>query len=146
MTLILDKCAHISNTIKIYSDFMYICAWGSFAHMSTILPLYMTELFWGCDNIGYSCYQSNHEWLNIYWMRIIFYSVCYIEIQLHRVSKFQVLMYIFYLTVICISIKSQQSNQTRSTTLRSVNGCEYSSYLLFNSMTCNTCICIIYVV
>jgi hypothetical protein len=25
MTIILDKCAHIKNTIKIYSDSMYIC-------------------------------------------------------------------------------------------------------------------------
>ena len=37
--------ANISNTVKIYSDFMYICAWGIFAHASTILPLYMAELF-----------------------------------------------------------------------------------------------------
>ena len=78
MTLILDKCAHISNTIKIYSDSMYICAWGNFAHVSTILPLYMAELFGGCGNIRYSCYQSNHEWLKTY-------------------SKFQVLISIFCL-------------------------------------------------
>ena len=44
MTIILDKFAHISNTVKIYSDSMYICAWGNFAHVSTMLPLYMAEL------------------------------------------------------------------------------------------------------
>jgi hypothetical protein len=39
-------------------------------------------------------------------------------------------MYIlFYLTVICIPVKSHQSNKTCSTTLQSVIGCEYSSYL-----------------
>jgi hypothetical protein len=43
-----------------------------------------------------------------------------------------VLMYIlFYLTLICIPIKSHQSNKTCSTTLQSVIGCEYSSYLFF---------------
>jgi hypothetical protein len=47
-------------------------------------------------------------------------SICYVEIQLHRVSQFQVLMHILlYFTVICIPIKSHQSNQTYSTTLRS---------------------------
>ena len=137
------------DTIKIYSDSMYICAWGNFAHMSTILPLDMAELFRGCGNISYSCYQSNREWLKTYWKRIIMYSICYVEIQLHRESKFQVLIYILYLTVICIPLQSHQSNQTRSTTLRSFIDCEYSSYLfLFNTMTYSTCIhvCIVYVV
>jgi hypothetical protein len=52
------------------------------------------------------------------------------------------------LTVICIPLKSHQSNQTRSTTLRNFIDCEYSSYLFFfNTMTYNTCIhvCIVYV-
>jgi len=41
-------------------------------------------------------------------------------------------MYIlFYLTVICIPIQSHQTNKTCSTTLQSVFGCEYSSYLFF---------------
>jgi hypothetical protein len=95
MTIILDKCAHISNTIKIYSDSMHICVWGNFFNVSTILPLYMRDLFWGCGNISYSCYQSNHEWLKTYRKRIIRFSICYVEIQLHRVSKFQVVMYFF---------------------------------------------------
>jgi hypothetical protein len=43
---------------------------------------------------------------------VIRYSICYVDIQLHRVSKFQVLMYIFYLTVICIPI-SNHINQIR---------------------------------
>jgi hypothetical protein len=145
MTIILDKCAHISNTIKIYSDSMHICVWGNFFNVSTILPLYMTDLFCGCGNISYSCYQSNHEWLKTYWKRIIRFSICYVEIQLHRVSKFQVVIYFFYLPVICIPIKPHQSNQTRSTTLRSFIVSEYFSYLLFNIFTYNTCIYIIYV-
>jgi hypothetical protein len=117
--------------------------------VSTNLPIYMAELFRGCGNISYSCYKSKHEWLKTYWKRIILYSICYVEKQLHRVSTFQVLIYICYLTVICIPIKSHQSNQTRSTTLRSFINCEYSSYLcFFNTMTYNTCIhaCIVYVV
>jgi hypothetical protein len=137
MTIILGKCAHISNTIKIYSNSMHICVWGNFANVSTILPLYMTDLFWGCGNISYSCYQSNHEWLKTYWKRIIRFSICYVEIQL------QVVMYFFYLTAIYIPIKPHQSNQTCSTTLRSFIGSEYSSYLLFNFLTYSTCIYII---
>ena len=74
---------------------MHICDWGSYSHVSTILPFYMTDLFWGCGNISYSCYHSNHEWLKTYWKRIILYSICYVEIQLHRLSKFQVVMYFF---------------------------------------------------
>ena len=69
--------------------------------------------------------------------------------QLHRVSTFQVVMYIFYLTVICIPMQSHQSHLTRSTTLRSFIDCEYSSDLfLFNTMTYNTFIhvCIVHVV
>jgi hypothetical protein len=148
MSIIVDKCAHIANTINIYSESMYICTWGKFSHVFTILLLYMAGLFWGCGNISYLCYQSNHEWLKTYWQRIILYSICYVE-KLHRVSKFQVVMYLFYLTVICIPMQSHQSNQTRSTTLRSFIDCEYSSYLfLLNTMTYNTCIhvCLVYVV
>jgi hypothetical protein len=48
-------------------------------------------------NIYYCCnYRSNHEWLMNYWKKyIIRCSLCYVEIQLHRVSKFVVLMCIF---------------------------------------------------
>jgi hypothetical protein len=145
MTIILDKCAHIFNTIKIYSDYMHKCVWGNISNVSTILPLYMTDLFWCCGNISYSCYQSNHEWLKTYWKRVIRFPICYVEIQLNRVSKCQVVMYFFYLTVICIPIKPHQSNQTRSTTLRSFIGSEYSSYLLFNFLTYSTSKYIIYV-
>jgi hypothetical protein len=145
MTIIIDTCAHNFSTIKFYSDSMHICVWSNFSNVSTILPLYMTDLFWGWGNISYSCYQSNHEWLKTYWKRIIRFSICYVEIQLHRVSKFQVVMYFFYLTFICNLIKPHQSNQTRSTTLRNFIGSEYSSYLLFIFLTYNTCIYIIYV-
>jgi hypothetical protein len=57
-----------------------------------------------------------HESLMIYYQMIILYSICYVQIQLHRVSKFVVLMYICYLTDICIPIQSHQSSQARSTT------------------------------
>jgi hypothetical protein len=86
MTIILDKCAHISNTINIYSDSMYICTWGNFSHVSTILPLYMAELFWGCGNISYLCYQSSHEWLKTYWQRTIGYLICYVEIYTNYIE------------------------------------------------------------
>jgi hypothetical protein len=52
-----------------------------------------------------------HESLMIYYQMIILYSICYVQIQLHRVSKFVVLMYICYLTDICIPI--QCINQVR---------------------------------
>jgi hypothetical protein len=141
MTIILDKCAHIFNTIKIYSDSMHICVWGNFSNVSIILPLYMTDLFWGCGNISYSSYQSNHELLKTYWKRIIRFPICYVEIQLQRVSTFQVVMYLFYLTVIFNPIKPHQSNQTRSTTLRSLSVVN----IPLNFMTYNTCKYIIYV-
>jgi hypothetical protein len=94
-TIIDDVWWQLSTTIKIYSDSMHICVWGNFSNVSTILPLYMTDLFWGCGNITYSCYQSNREWLKSYWKRILRFSICYVEIQLHRVSKFQVVMHFF---------------------------------------------------
>jgi hypothetical protein len=97
MTIILDKCAHIKNTIKIYLDSMYVCDLGSCTHVSTILPLYMAELFWGCgNNISYSCYQSNHEWLNTYSKRIILYSICYLDIQLEYQSFKYVCIFIIW--------------------------------------------------
>jgi hypothetical protein len=69
----------------------------------------------------------NHESFMIYYQMIILYSICYVQIQLHRVSNFVVLMYICYLTDICIPIQSHQSGQARSTTWRTSNGCNYSS-------------------
>jgi hypothetical protein len=76
--------------------------------------------------------------------------------QLHRVSKFQVVMYIFNLTVICIPMQLHQSHQTRSTTLRSVIDCEYSSYLflfvyydiqhMYSSMYSECCLRTIYAI
>jgi hypothetical protein len=128
MTNILDKCAHISNTINIYSDSMYICTWGSFSHVSTILPLYMAELFWGCGNICYLCYQSSHEWLKTYWQRTIRYLICYVEIYTNYIEyqsfKYWRIFFIWQLYVF-------QCSQTRSRTLRTLIGYEYSSYLFF---------------
>jgi hypothetical protein len=57
-----------------------------------------------------------HESLMTYYQIIILYSICYVEIQLHRVSMFVVLMYICYLTDSCIPIQSHQSKLARSTT------------------------------
>ena len=55
------------------------------------------------------------------------YSIGYVEIQLHRVSTFAALMYIFLFdSYLHSNIKSHQSNQTRSTTLRNLIGCQYS--------------------
>jgi hypothetical protein len=86
MTIIVDKCAHTARTINIYPESMYICTWGNFSHVFTILPLYMAELFWGCCNISYLCYQSNHEWLKTYWQPIILYSICYVEIYTNYIE------------------------------------------------------------
>ena len=119
---------------------------------------YIWPLLWGCGIFNYSCCQSNHECLKTYQKLIILYSICYVEIQPHIVSKFLVLIYIFFYIrlysicyveiqphrvskfhllmyigfflfyVICIPIKSHQSNQTCSTTLRRFIRCQYSSY------------------
>jgi hypothetical protein len=68
------------------------------------------------SNISYSCNQSN---MNRWWLTIkciIFYLICYVEIQLHRVSKFVVLMFIFFIWQLFVfqyqitSIKSDTFN------------------------------------
>jgi hypothetical protein len=48
-----------------------------------------------------------------------------------------------FIADICIPIKSHQSNQTCSTTWRTFIGSKYS-LILFLSVTCNACICIMY--
>ena len=42
---------------------MYICVWGNFAHVYTILPLDIAAVLDGVVYLSYSCYQSNHECL-----------------------------------------------------------------------------------
>jgi len=55
-------------------------------------------------------------------------------------------MYIlFYLTVICIPIKSHQSNKTCSTTLQNVIVVNIPPICFLHSRTYNTCICIMFV-
>jgi hypothetical protein len=46
-------------------------------------------------NISYSCYWSNNEWLMTYQTIITLCSILYVKIQLHRVSTFVVLIYIY---------------------------------------------------
>ena len=59
-------------------------------------------------------------------------SICYVEVQLHRVSQFQALMHILLnFTVIGIQIKSHLSNQTYSTTLRSFIIIQYAYSALY---------------
>ena len=50
---------------------------------------------------------------------------------------------IVFIAVICITIKSHQSNPTRSTTWRTLSLVSIP-LILFLSVTCKTCICIIY--
>ena len=71
-------CTANSITIKIKLEFMYICDRGNdFVCVSTILPLYIYQLFWGCGVFRYSFYQSNQKRsktnfiLNIYFFQYI---------------------------------------------------------------------------
>jgi hypothetical protein len=80
--------------------------------------------------------------MNGWWITkkcIILYSICYVELQLHRVTKFVVLMYNFYLTVICFQYKI---TSIKSDTFNSITKLDQLSiFLLFcwHSMTYNTC-------
>ena len=73
------------------------------------------------------------------------YSICYVEKQLHRVSTFAALMYILFDSYLHSNIKSHQSNQTRSTTLRNLIGCQYSYYFFDILYILHVYIYIIYV-
>ena len=73
------------------------------------------------------------------------FSICYGEKQLHRVSTFAALMYILFDSYLHSNIKSHQSNQTRSTTLRNLIGCQYSYYFFYILYILHVYIYIIYV-
>jgi len=146
----------ILDTIKIYSDSMYICAWGNLSHVHTFLTqskyieiiprtyvfveaLPMCLLFYHyiwqtCSEVVATVVihvinQIMNGWRLtesvLYFIQYATLKYNYIEYQSFKY------WYIFFLTVICIPLKSHQSNQTRSTTLRSLIDCEYSSYLFF---------------
>jgi hypothetical protein len=52
-------------------------------------------------------------------------------------NLFGMYLCIDFIAVICIPIKSHQSNQTRSTTWRTLIGCKYSSYFIpFCNLQC----------
>jgi len=71
--------------------------------------------------------QTTNVWrLTIYLLYLITMKYNYIEYQ-----SFKYWCIFFYLVVICTTIKSHQSNQTRSTTWRTCLGCKYSSYCLW---------------
>jgi len=63
----------------------------------------------------------------------LLYFIQYVTLKYNYIEyhSFKYWCIFFYLTVIYIPIKSQQSNQTRSTTLQSFIGCEYSSYFFY---------------
>jgi hypothetical protein len=79
-----------------YWDSTYICACGSFAPVSIILPLDMAALFWGCGNTSYSCYQSNDEWLKTYWKRIILFQYARLKYNYIENQSFNY-WYIFFI-------------------------------------------------
>ena len=64
----------------------------------------------------------------------VLYFIQYVTLK-YNLIEYQSFTYwcilVFYLTVICIPIKSHRSNQTRSTTLQRFIGCQYSSYFFF---------------
>jgi hypothetical protein len=94
---------------------------------------------------GVVCYQLNHEWLKTetFWNFIQYVTLIYNHKEYHSFKDWCV-YYLFY-SYLHSNIKSHQSNQTRSTTLRNFFCCQYSYFCCWHSMTCNACICIIYV-
>ena len=70
---------------------------------------------------------------------IILYPISYVELQLHRITKFVVLMYNFYLTFIFFQYKI---TSIKSDTFNNITQLDRLSIFLvccWHSMTCNTC-------
>ena len=56
--------------------------------------------------------------------------MCYVELQLHRVTQFVVLMYNLYLAVICFQYKITSIKSDTIKTLKNLIGCPYSYYFV----------------
>ena len=122
MTIILDKCAHISNTIKIYLDSMYVL--GVTLPMCLIFYHYIRQ---SCPEVVVTLVIHIINWIVNGWRptKSVVYLIQYVRLK-YKYIEYQSID--INLTVICIPIKSHQSNQTRSRTLRSFIGCGYSSF------------------
>jgi len=79
---------------------------------------------------GVVCYQSNHEWLKTktVWYFIQYVTLKYNHIEYHSFKYWCV--FLFYFTVLCLTIKSHQSHQTRSATWRVLISCKYYFYFI----------------
>ena len=125
-------CTYVLGVTLPMCLLFYHCIWQSCSEVVATLVIHIIN-------------QIVNGWIPtksvLYFIQCVRLKYKYIEYQIPSIDV--------NLTVICISLKSHQSNQTRSTTLRNFIDCEYSSYLFFlNTMTYNTCIhvCIVYVV
>jgi len=79
---------------------------------------------------GVVCYQSNHEWLKT---KRVWYFIQYVTLKHNHIEyhsfKYWCIFYLFY-GYLHSNIKSHQSYQTRSTTLRNFICCQYFYFLL----------------
>jgi hypothetical protein len=83
---------------------------------------------------------------NLWHNYFILFNILHWNTTTHSIKDlnlFGMYLCIDFIAVICITIKSHQSNQTCSTTWRTFICCKYS-LILFLSVTCNACICIMY--
>ena len=101
--------------------------------MSTILPLDIAAVL---DGVVYLVIHVINQIMNGWKLtKNVLYFIKYVTLKYNHIEyqsfTYWCKLFYFYFTVICIPIKSHQSNQTRSTTLRRFISCQYSSYFLF---------------
>ena len=153
MTIILDKCVRVfiakSKTMNLKLEFMYMCVRDM--DCATVSTIYFPIRYNSCsDAVVYLVIHIINQIRNVW--RLTTYLFNFIQDILlkytnTRYQSFKYWLYLlisFYLAAICITIKSHQSNQTRSTTWRTFMICKYSSYFIPFPVTYNTCICTIY--
>jgi len=107
----------------------------SFLHFCTYVfdvTLPMCLLFsirYSSRSEGVVCYQSNHEWLKT---KTVWYFIQYVTLKYNHIEyhSYKYWCVFFYFTVICLTIKSHQSKQTRSATWRVLISCKYYSYFI----------------
>ena len=94
-------------------------------------PIIYIELLEQSDSLFFI--TSMKSWMFEYWLHTYFVSFNILpwNTTTHSIKDlFWMYFCIVFIAVICIPIKSQQSNQTRSATWQILRSCKYSSYLI----------------
>ena len=136
MTIILDTCVYVCVLVHPFltKSNQIPCTYVFDVTLPMCL-LFYNYIWQSCSEVVVTLVihvinQTMNSWRLtkslLYFIQYVTLKYNYIEYQ-----SFKYWCIFFYLTVICIPIKSHQSNQIYSTTLQSFIGCEYSSYFTF---------------